>query len=115
MMSKLVKIKWIDSKSYPEWRMDGADLLKEDSLITSLGFIVAEDKEYILLGQSNAGKYYNHTLKIPREVIKSMEYLETPPSKVKHLIVAMMIITLGLVGFYMGQTQSPEYVRIQTK
>lgn len=65
-----VTVKWVDSKSYGNEWLDKEDIDKLDVVhCESVGFIVKEDKDKILLAQSYGGEFYHGLMAIPKGCI----------------------------------------------
>ncbi len=52
--NKIVRIKWIDSSTYSEWYNfeEIESLFKEDNSVESIGYLVFENKEWVIIAQN---------------------------------------------------------------
>jgi len=70
---QVVHITWIDAESPPETWMEDEEVpkyLKKDTTVESCGFLVAEDKKYILLAlDRDLDGAWGSMTKIPKSLI----------------------------------------------
>ena len=82
---KLIYVEWLDSYNFSEaiWKTeeDMNEFVKEPFIIVDVGFLYAEDKDYLTLvgGHTKEGmewtETYHREIKIPRACIKKRVYL----------------------------------------
>ena len=81
---KLVRVDWVDAQSGFGSPMDIEELLEVPLVeTTSVGCLVHDDKEKIVIGFMMFGKegYFKHWQMIPRKMIKKIIYLKEDKQK----------------------------------
>lgn len=68
---KVIYVEWVDAKGSIGWE-DLPDVIKEDSIdyCKSLGFLIHEDADQIILANSISGKQSNGRIAIPKKWLK---------------------------------------------
>lgn len=84
-VARPVEVKWIDIEAYCDgWKSKDDKLLiswiKEECILcVSVGYLVYESDNHVVLAQTLCDNALGEFIKIPRSVIKSLEFLS--PSK----------------------------------
>ena len=72
----IVKITWNDASSDDnEWKHE-EDLDDNDELVTTIGYLVKETKNFVWIASSTYERYNNNRTKIPKLMVMSKEVLQ---------------------------------------
>lgn len=78
---ELVKIEWDDASALEHGWTDPADETLSAQMVTTVGFMVAEDEKYVVVAHTTDGSYVNGRFQIPKGMIKSITPLQKKRKK----------------------------------
>ena len=78
MQKNKVEIEWYDTQTFHDWLEDEEidRRLKEPMVVTSIGYLYSETKEYVAIVQSISLESKDGILQIPRRSIKSIKRIK---------------------------------------
>lgn len=71
---KLIEVTWDDAQTDDGW--GEAPEVLEPALVTTVGFLVRETKEHLLIASSYDDKHTNGRIQIPKGMIKSRKEIK---------------------------------------
>lgn len=71
----LVEIVWDDACSEGGWH-EVKDIKLSPEIVTTVGFLIAENTKYLMLGHTFSGNDFNGKFQIPKKVIISRKVLK---------------------------------------
>ena len=79
----LIEIIWDDASSLEHGWTDPADEKPVPQMVTTVGFLVAQTDQHLVIAHTSDGYHVNGRFQIPRAMIKKMRSLRRKPKQVK--------------------------------
>ncbi len=76
MNYELFRIKWVDSCGHDGW-IEKEEAVHRDLIIESVGFLISEGSDSVLMSSHVAQNYFHSTMEIPKKSIISMECIKS--------------------------------------